>query len=100
MTPDEERDRGQRAERMMTDQLYVESHDKVRQAIIDTWEACPIRDREGAHELKLMLKLLGDLQGHIKTVMETGKMATITITQAEEAEVKRKGFLSKMGIRD
>jgi hypothetical protein len=47
----------------------------VRKAIVEQWEKCPIRDRDGAHELKLMLKLLNDVEGHIKQAIEQGRFA-------------------------
>mgnify|MGYP001118389449 CR=1 FL=1 len=53
--------------------------EQVKQGIIDKWQQAPLRDREGHHELKLMLKLLGDLTGYIQTTMETGKMAQIQL---------------------
>lgn len=51
----------------------------VREAIIQQWEASPVRDKEGQSELRLMLKLLKDLEGNINTVIDTGKLAKIEI---------------------
>lgn len=56
----------------------------MRDGIISALVDCPIRDREGAHELKLMLKLLGDLEGNIKRVIDTGKMAAIQLERDQK----------------
>ena len=53
--------------------------ESVKQGIIDKWMSCPVRDHEGQHELKLMLKLLGDVSRYIETAMETGKLVEIQL---------------------
>lgn len=79
MTPSEELRRGEQARQLLQNEMYVDAVAQVKQAIIDKWQQAPLRDREGHHELKLMLKLLGDLTGYIQTTMETGKMAQIQL---------------------
>lgn len=75
----EEASRGSRAKAVLESDIYKESVASVRSAIFEKWESCPIRDKEGQHELKIMLKLLKEVESHLKTVMETGKMATIQL---------------------
>lgn len=75
----EEQQRGEQARMLLENPIYIETLQAVRNGIIQAWESAPIRDKEGANELKLMLKLLGDVQRNIETVMQTGKMATIQI---------------------
>ncbi len=75
----EEQRRGELAKLILDSEIYKETMQTVRDGIIQSWESCPIRDKEGANELKLMLKLLGDVQRNIETVMQTGKMASIQI---------------------
>lgn len=86
---DREIERGRIAAGLLDNEIYKESVEKVRTAIIDTWASSPIRDTEGQHELRLMLKCLNDIQNHIKQVMETGKMAKI---QQEE----KHGFFGRI----
>lgn len=71
--------RGEQARLLLQNELYQEAVTQVRQAIIDKWISAPLRDREGQHELKIMLKLLGDVTGYIQTAMETGKLAQIQL---------------------
>jgi hypothetical protein len=70
---------GQRAERLMEE--LSPYFDMVKTAIVQKWETSPISDKEGQHELRLMRKLLTDLEANIKTTIDTGKMAQIQIEQ-------------------
>lgn len=79
MNLEKELERGQRAERILRDEAFNEAWDTVRGAILAQWEACPIRDKEGAHELKLMLKLLGDVRAVFSRAIEDGKLAAIEL---------------------
>lgn len=75
----EEVQRGQDAEQLLEHPVFKEALASVRAGIINTWADAPLRDKEGAHELKLMLKLLGDLELNIKRTVDTGKMAKIQL---------------------
>lgn len=84
----EEASRGARAKAILEAEIYRESMKSVRSAIIEKWESCPIRDQEGQHELKIMLKLLKEVEAHLKTVMETGKMASIQLENERTLKAK------------
>ena len=71
--------RGEQARQLLQNEIYQDAIAQVRQAIIDKWISAPMRDIEGQHELKLMLKLLGDVTGYLQTTLETGKMAQIQV---------------------
>lgn len=90
MTTSEELRRGEQARQLLQNELYVDSIEQVKQAIIDKWQQAPLRDREGHHELKLMLKLLGELTGYIQTTMETGKMAQIQLDSERKQQLVRR----------
>lgn len=64
-----------RAKSVLDDDAYQKASKAVRDAIIESWENCPIRDREGAHELKLMLKIHGDIEKHMQKAVADGKFA-------------------------
>lgn len=66
-------DRPGRANVLLHDPLFVEAFETVEKAIHDKWAATPIRDTDGAHELKLMLKLLKDVKLSIEKVALEGK---------------------------
>ena len=71
--------RGQEAAQLLEHPLLREAFDTQRERIQREWQESPARDTEGRERLWLMLKLLGAVEGHLKTVMETGKLATLEI---------------------
>lgn len=81
MSIDTELRRGEQARQVIENPIYSEAIAAVKQGIFDKWANAPMRDREGHHELKLMLKLLGELTGYIETTMQTGKMASMQLEQ-------------------
>lgn len=91
-----EASRGGRADALLKSDIYQEAVGKVRNAIIDRWATSPVSDRDGQHELRLMLKLLNDLEGNIKTVADTGKLASIQIAQEQEKK-SRLANIFKLG---
>lgn len=70
-----DREAGQRAKTVIDSTAFQDAYKAVREAIIEAWDQCPIRDREGAHELKLMLKLHKDIEGHLRKAVENGEFA-------------------------
>ena len=84
MNTETEAEKGRQAELLLDNPVYQESIEIVRNRIISSWESSPIRDKEGQHELKLMLKLLLDLTANIKLVAETGKLAKIQIEREKK----------------
>lgn len=75
MTLQTDIDRGQKALRLLEDPTLIEAFELVRQAIHERWETAPIRDRDGAHELKLQLKLLNDVRANLEQAVNDGKLA-------------------------
>ena len=71
--------RGARAKAVLESDIYREAHASVRQALLDKWEASPIRDVEGQHELKLMLKLLREVEKFMQEAVTSGKLAEIQL---------------------
>lgn len=68
---------GNKAERILSDlRPYFAL---VEAAILDKWATSPVADINGQHELRLMIKLLGDLKANLKTAIDTGKLAKVTI---------------------
>lgn len=81
MEASDELQRGDMAAAVLDNPIYAESWDMVRNGIISAWENAPIRDKEGQNELKLMLKVLGDVRKTVEQTMQTGKMARIRLEQ-------------------
>lgn len=95
MNTHDESQRGHEARRLMENPLYREAIDSMREGIVQKWRSAPIRDREGMHELKLMDKLLSDLEAYIRQIAETGKMADIQL----EKEANMNELRKKSGFR-
>jgi hypothetical protein len=83
-------ERGARARLLLESEPYKEAAAKVRQGIIEKWATSPVMDKEGQHELRLMLKLLDDLEGNIRSVANDGKMAEEIISRQKEQESRLK----------
>ncbi len=84
---------GAAARALMENEVYKSAVMEVRGAILKAWESAPMRDRDGQHELKLMLKLLNDLEANIKQAADTGKLAEIQIAREKEKESAMKRIL-------
>lgn len=77
-------DRALKAEKLLSDPLLDQAFRDVEGAIHERWAECPLRDREGAHELKLQLKLLSDVRANLERAVADGKLA------AHELEARRR----------
>lgn len=75
MKPEEVISTGARAMRLLEDPVLTQAFADVRLAIIERWEAAPIRDTEGKHELHLMLRLLTDVKANLELAVTNGKLA-------------------------
>jgi len=90
----EEDARGRQATELLDNAMFREAVDTLRQSLVDKWLSSPIRDIEGQHELRLMTKLLGDIESYISNIAKTGKMAAIQLEKEHNAQ-----RLKKFGIR-
>jgi hypothetical protein len=73
MNPNEEIERGARAQRILADSIFVEAFESVEKAIHELWAQCPIRDLEGQQMLRLELKLLGDVRAFLESAIVDAK---------------------------
>jgi len=90
----EEDARGRQATELLENPMFREAVDTLRQSLVDKWLSSPVRDIEGQHELRLMTKLLGDIEVYITNIAKTGKMAAIQLEKEHNAQ-----RLKKFGIR-
>ena len=67
--------------------MLTEAFTLVAQAIHEAWEACPLRDTDGAHVLKLQLKLLGDVRANLEQAVTDGKLAAAEIDRRQKAKL-------------
>jgi hypothetical protein len=81
-------DKGIRADALLNDEVFTEAMANLRNAIVQKWTECPIRDVEAQHELKLMVKLLADLEGNIRAFIQDGKMAAFELDSIRKSDEK------------
>lgn len=77
---------GQRAKRLLEDEALAKAFADVESAITTKWKAAPVRDREAHHELKLMLKLLGDVRANLERAVADGKLAADELQRLQQRE--------------
>ena len=99
----EEIDRGNKAKVILSDPLYQEAFDQLRELYMNAWEQTTIKDSDTRERLWMMIANLGDVKAHLKTVLETGQMSEqqlddLDLQDAEDSGVlKRK--LKQWGVR-
>jgi hypothetical protein len=76
MDLEKEKQRGHRAKAILEDEIFVEAIQKVSHELRQEWLSSPIRDTEGREKIYMMEKMLNVLLVQIKSVMETGKLAS------------------------
>jgi hypothetical protein len=81
----DESNRGARAAALLAEPMFQEAFSTTERALIDKWINAPIRDREGHHELLLMVKALRMTHKHVVTVATTGRLANLQLEQRRNA---------------
>lgn len=76
---------GNRAQRLLDDEVLTKAFADVRVAIFERWESAPIRDTEGQHELKLMLRILTDVRSTLELAVMNGKIAADELRMQKRA---------------
>ena len=88
---DTEVSRGKNAERILNDELFKESFSYLRKLYLGEWENSPARDKEARESLWVAIKMLGTVEGHLQTVMQTGKLANRQLEELAKVSSVRRG---------
>lgn len=91
MSLDEELRLGVEAQRLLDDPTLTKAFVDVETAIHHRWASSPVRDKDGQYELRLMLKLLGDLRANLEQAVADGKMAAneLKITEQRQSPIQK-----------
>lgn len=81
MTPELSLERAGKAEKLLNDSMLMEAFEMVRAQILTNIENAPIRDRDGVHEMQLMLKLLRGVRVNLEQAVRDGKVVIATLEQ-------------------
>jgi hypothetical protein len=84
----DESNRGARAAALLSDPMFQEAFSVSERRLIDKWIAAPVRDRDGHHELLLMVKALRMAHQHVATVATTGRLANLELEQRRKRATK------------
>lgn len=74
---------GFEAEALTSNPAFRQALASLKQGVHDRWAQTPIRDLEGQHELRLMLKLCADFEGNLLEAINNGKFV------AADLKIKR-----------
>jgi len=86
-------ERGERARRLIGDDLFLEAFEKIGAEIRAGWENSGAGDHEGRHNAYLMIRLLKNVRGHFEQIALTGKQARgelLRIDAVKESAKKRR----------
>ena len=81
MELEKEQQRGHRAKAILEDEIFVEAIQKVSGELDTEWVNSPVRDTEGREKIYMMKKMLNVLLVQLRSVMETGKLASKQINK-------------------
>lgn len=90
---------GQRARRLLQDETLQAAKAEVERVIHEAWANAPIRDREGAHELKLMLKALSDVWALLEQAVASGSLAAADLEEQMRRSLSPAEFRAVYKIR-
>ena len=89
--------RGRQAAELLEHPLLAEAFSMLKAQYMSAWESSPARDTQGREEIWRLLRSLNAVEGHLKTVVETGKMARIQAEQQSAAQHLKDGVISRFG---
>jgi ribosomal protein S18 acetylase RimI-like enzyme len=69
--------REEHAKRLLDDELLQEAFDTLREDLMNRWIHSGSTDLEARESIWLAIRLLERIDGHIKSIVETGDMAKI-----------------------
>ena len=67
--------REEHANRILTDPLYQEAFDIIKQDLMNRWEHSGSAELEARESIWLAMRLLDRIHGHLQSIIETGHMA-------------------------
>ena len=75
----EEIKRGEEADRILKNPLFIDAVDSVRQSIVDSMATSAFGDAQTHNRLVIAMQLLGQIEKQLKDHIATGKMAAMKV---------------------
>ncbi len=88
MKPEDERDRGTEAQRLLDNDLLNEALAAIESEVLRQWEDCPTRDKEGRETIWLLYKTTKKFRRLLTGYVEVGKLAQENLRRIEEGRLK------------
>lgn len=85
--------RGERAAEILNSPVVQQALDAIERDIVELWEACPERDKEGKEELWKLYKTAKKFRGVLQGYVEGGKHARRQVELAHPLVRKMRGYL-------
>ncbi len=77
MTDYSDDERARHANNLLQDDLFVESFKILREDLMNRWSHSGSTESEARESIWLAMRLLDRLEGHFKSIVETGQMAKV-----------------------
>ena len=74
MTPDELIHRAERAKQLLAEPLIKDAFERLEKDVFDAWSKTGIRDKEGQHELLLMIQTARKFRALFEQIVMTGQI--------------------------
>lgn len=95
MTPEEVVLRAEKARQLLEEPLIKEFLDALERDVADAWKRCPIRDKEGQHELLLMVQTVLKFKALFAKCLADGEVAKADLRPPRITRV-----LERFGVRN
>ena len=72
-----------RAKEVLENEAFIKAFEDIENEVIEQWKTSPARAEADREKLWLYLTLLKKVQTHLKTTLETGKLAELELTHKQ-----------------
>lgn len=80
----EQRERAAQAERILNEPLILEAFDYLDTEFMRAWKQSSVEDTQARERIYNLCQALEAVKGHLKSVIETGKMAKAQLDQLKK----------------
>lgn len=87
-----EMNRGAKAEALLNNEMFKEALNHVESQILEKWKNSPVGDKDGQHELRLMLKSFQEFRKFLEEAINTGKLASFQAEHESRLQKMKKAF--------
>lgn len=90
MDLEQRKNRGEKAKRILEDEIVKDAFSKIEQNIIDKWREAKTTDFESQQHCKMMLTVFENFRAHFQAVINDGKIAEDKLSEKLKKPFKRR----------